>query len=246
MPPEILKMPHHPSATDIQAMFDELAPRYDRFNRLVSLGLDRLWREEVLKNVRSGQRILDLGCGTGDLAIAAAKRMDGGEVTALDFSAAMLDVARRRSREQLGPEDTPGVRVRFVQGSAVDFPLAGKKFDLVVSGFLLRNIYEHIEKVMEGVRKSLEAGGRIAFVDFTEPPGTVRQIAWKIYMKTAGAVCSLIAFGPKFRSSYLTDSAKRFLKPHEFCALLRASGFCNIRMRRFMLGVIVLYEAEKA
>ncbi len=241
-----LQAPLNPSAVEIQTMFDGLAPRYDRFNRLISLGMDHLWRREVLKNVQHGQRVLDLGCGTGDLAIGAAKKMHHGEVVALDFSPAMLDVARERAWQQLGPNGAPGVNVKFVRASAEDLPLDGKKFDLVVSGFVLRNVYEKIEKVLAGVHQSLKDGGRVAFVDFTEPPGSARKLAWKTYMHTVGAACGLIAFGPQYPASYLTDSAKRFLKPDEFCSLLRQSGFCNIRLQRFMMGIIVLYEAERA
>lgn len=240
------KAPKNPSSVQIQTMFDGLAPRYDRFNRLVSLGMDKIWRREVLKNVRNGQRVLDLGCGTGDLAIGAAQKMASGEVIALDFSAAMLDVARERAWKQLGPQGAPGVNVKFVRASAEELPLDNKKFNLVVSGFVLRNVYERIEKVLNGVHQSLSEGGRVAFVDFTEPPGSARKIAWKLYMQTVGAACGVLAFGPKYPASYLTDSAKRFLKPDEFCSLLRQSGFCNIRLKRFMMGIIVLYEAEKA
>ena len=231
-----------PSGTEIQTMFDRLAPRYDRFNKLVSLGMDRLWREEVLKNVRDGERVLDLGCGTGDLAIGAAQKMKSGEVVGLDFSASMLEIARNRAWKRLGA----GVKVSFVRGAAEELPLEGSRFDLVVSGFVLRNIYERIGRVMRGVHQTLIPGGRIAFVDFTEPPTGARKALWKTYMNTVGAAIGWSVFGKQYPSFYLTDSAKRFLKPEEFCSLLRDAGFSNIRLKRFMMGIIVLYEADKA
>lgn len=235
-----------PSAADIETMFNQLAPRYDRFNRLVSLGMDRVWREAVLKNVDDRSRVLDLGCGTGDLSIGAAERMASGEVVGFDFSESMLEVARKRAWKRFGTPEGSAVRLRFVRASAEDLPIEKKPFDLVVSGFVLRNIYERIEKILQGVHASLTEGGRIAFVDFTEPPTAARRALWKTYMNTVGAACGWIAFGRHYPSFYLTDSAKRFMKPEGFSVVLRENGFKNVRVRRFMMGIIVLYEAEKA
>ena len=240
-----MKISNQPSGQDIQAMFDRLAPSYDRFNQMVSLGQDRIWREEVLKNVKEGSRILDVGCGTGDLTLGAARRMRAGEVVGLDFSSQMIAIAQKRA-DRLANEHPYYAPVRFVCDSAENLPLEKKPFDLVVSGFVLRNIYEKIDRVMEGIHRSLKDGGRVALVDFTEPPGSIRNILWKTYMNTAGALCGRIAFGRDYPGSYLTDSAKRFLKPDEFCATLRHNGFMNIKLKRFMMGIIVLYEAEKA
>src|SRR3989338_2601700 len=126
-----------PDAQTISGMFNRLAGHYDLFNRLTSLGLDGGWRKAVLEPVCNGMRILDLGCGTGDLILEASKKLRGsGEIVGLDFSEKMLEVARRRSMS------TPGLR--FEHRSAEDIPFEDKPYDLVVSGFVLRNIYQNI------------------------------------------------------------------------------------------------------
>ena len=188
-------------------------------------------------------RVLDLGCGTGDLALGVAKRLGKqGEVVGLDFSENMLKVAQRRF-------DTSGYpmkgRFRLVQGRAEDIPFEEKPYDLVVSGFVLRNIHENIGTILRGVYASLKGGGQISFLDFTEPPGKWRLGLWKFYMNVVAALYGRFLFGKQFPEFYMTRSAERFLKAPEFIAMLERSGFESVRVQKFMMGIIVLYQARK-
>lgn len=235
----------NPDSQYIQGMFGHLARRYDLFNRLTSLGLDTIWRREALASVRPGMRVLDLGCGTGDLALSAAKLVGPeGEVAGLDFSEPMLEIARKRA-ERLRRDARPYGRSRFILKRAEDLPIEEKPFDLIVSGFVLRNIYENIDTILTGVRASLREGGSISFLDLTEPKGRLKRLLWKFYMNTAVALCGKILFGRHYPVFYLTESARRFLKPEEFVKKLEEKGFEAIRVKKFLLGVIVLYQATK-
>lgn len=225
-------------------MFDRLAGRYNLFNSLISLGLDSLWRNEALKPVLPGMNVLDLGCGTGDLSVGAARRLKGqGQVTGLDFSQRMLEVARQRL-ERLPP--TYAAAVRLVRRSAQELPFEEAPYDLVLSGFVLRNLYESIEWVLSGVYRSLKKDGAISFLDFTQPPNPVAWRLWRLYMNSFVALYGRALFGKDYPESYLTQSAERFLKKDEFVKRLEAQGFVNIRVKSDLFGIIVLYQATKS
>ena len=232
-----------PDPLFIKHMFDRLARRYDLFNQLTSFGLAPLWRKAAVGPVRAGMRVMDLGCGTGDLVIEAARKMNGsGDVVGLDFSANMLAVAQRRSEALAGPLKN---RIRFLLKSAEELPADEEPFDCVVSGFVLRNLYQNIEKILGGVYLSLKEGGGVSFLDITEPPNPLVLGIWKIYMNTLVGFYGKLLFGKDYPVFYLTESAKRFLKKDEFVRSLKKAGFKDVKTRDFMFGIIVLYQAVK-
>lgn len=236
--------PHkNPDSDYIRGMFDRLAGRYDLFNHLTSLGMAGAWRARTLAPLKEGMRVLDLGCGTGDLAIQAARRFGGRVwVDGIDFSPAMLEIARNRAA---GLANGSADRLRFILKKAEELPLGGEPYDLVVSGFVLRNLYANIDRVLAGVYKSLTDGGIISFLDITEPDGNIRLGFWRFYMHSAAALYGKILFGGDYPTFYLTESASRFMKTPEFVAKLEKTGFRDIRVSRLMMGVIVLYQARK-
>ena len=223
-------------------MFDRLAWRYDLFNRLVSLGMDKSWRNKVLRDIPKGARILDLGCGTGGLALEAAQGVGpAGEIVGLDFSPEMLAVAEIRYQALGRPLNG---HFKLVQKSAEELPLAGKPFDLVLSGFVLRNL-PHIDRVLAGVHESLKPGGEVRLLDFTEPHGSFGRAFFRAHMNTYGALFGRILFGKDFPAGYMAESAKRFPKPDEFLGLMRAAGFADASVERFFFGAVVIYRGKR-
>ncbi len=235
----------NPDSNGIRTMFDRLAERYDLFNHLTSLGLATGWRRRALRPLKAGMRVLDLGCGTGDLALEAAERMHGtAEIVGLDFAPEMLRVAERRA-DKMGLKGFPE-RPRFVQGKAEDLPFEKEPYDLVVSGFVLRNLYQNIVPILSAVRRSLKPGGTIRFMDFTEPPNPVFRALWRFYMNRIVYLYGIAIWGKDYPTHYLTESAKRFLKPADFIRELERAGFAGARVETFLLGTIALYTAENA
>ena len=232
-----------PDQKTIQNMFDRIAGRYDLFNRLTSMGLDGMWRQKTISFVKPGMRVLDLGCGTGDLSLATARRLKGeGEVVGLDFSENMLAVARKRAENQgLSGSGT----LRFERRRAEEIPFEPKPYDMVVSGFVLRNIYENIDAILCGVYESLRPEGSVHLLDFTEPPGKFLKAAWQWYMNHVAAFYGRMLFGKDFPAAYLTESAERFLKAPEFVQKLKDAGFRDVTTQKFMMGIIVLYRGKK-
>lgn len=232
-----------PDSLYIQTMFNRLAPRYDLFNHLTSMGLASYWRRETLKPLSVGMRVLDLGCGTGDLALDAIKKIgDSGEVIGLDFSENMLVFAGKRY-EKLGFNGKH--RFKLIQKKAEELPVEAEPYDLVVSGFVLRNLYENIDLILSGVYRSLKTGGRISFLDITEPKNPLVRALWQFYMNTVVALYGKLLFGKDYPIFYLTESAHRFLRSDDFLEKLKSKGFKEVRAKSFMLGVITLYQAVK-
>lgn len=222
-------------------MFDRIAWRYDLFNRLVSLGLDSRWRVRALDIVRPGMSVLDLGCGTGDLTLGAARRAGpAGQVTGVDLSASMLEIARRRAR-CLGPSCAP---IRFIEGRAEEAAAHGRVYDAAVSGFVLRNIRASMEEVLAGLRSALKPGAPIRLLDFTEPAGALRRRLWRTYMDRVVPLYGRMLFGRDYPDGYMSGSAAAFDKPERFAARLVSAGYANVNYRLFMMGSIVLYSAE--
>ncbi len=232
-----------PTSQHIQGMFDRLARRYDLFNHLTGLGLASRWRRIALEPVRAGMRILDLGCGTGDLSFGAVQKMDGqGEVTGLDFSKNMLDHARKRAGKI---EPRAQALLRWVEKKAEDLPFENSPYDGVISGFVLRNLYENIDAILTGVHRSLKPGGFIRFIDITEPENILVRWVWQFYMNSAVVIYGKLLFGKDYPSFYLTESARRFLRAAHFMKKLESGGFSNVRAKPLMLGMVTLYEAVK-
>ncbi len=230
-----------PSGVEIQTMFDRLAEGYDRFNTVMSLGLDAYYRNRTLAPIRPGMRILDLGTGTGTLALGAARRVgDAGEVIGLDFSADMLKVADRKARAA-GLEG----RIRWVQKPAEAIPFEEVLYDGVISGYVLRNIYKNIESILAGLYRSLKPGGWVSIVDLTEPKNPVMRSLSFAWLQSVTWLCGRMTFGKDYPDTYLRDSMKRFLKADEFSALLAKTGFKNVRAQGLVGGMVTHYSGTK-
>jgi demethylmenaquinone methyltransferase/2-methoxy-6-polyprenyl-1,4-benzoquinol methylase len=233
-----------PDAKYIHAMFDRMAERYDAFTFWMSWGQAKKMRSAALRDLRPGDRVLDLACGTGDLALEAAHRTGPtGRVVGLDFSSSMLGVAERRRR--LRPAEYPAPLEWICQG-AETLPLPGEPFDWIVSGFALRGLYQHIDAILEGVRGSLAPGGRISLLDLTEPPHFVFRGLYKAFFFTYVALLGTILFGRKYPVAYLPDSSARFVRTAEFVEKLRHHGFGEVTAETFLLGSVTLYRASRA
>jgi demethylmenaquinone methyltransferase/2-methoxy-6-polyprenyl-1,4-benzoquinol methylase len=204
-------------------MFDRIAPVYDAMNRLMTAGLDRSWRREtVTAVVRPGDRVLDVCCGTGDLALAAAEA--GGKVTGLDFSEAMLERARRKEPS-----------IEWVSGDALALPFADDSFEAVTIGFGLRNLAD-AEHGLAELRRVLSPGGRVAILEITRPRGVLAPFYRFWFDGVIPLAGKVLPGGSAY--SYLPASVRRFPDPEGLAKLMDDAGFGDIRWRLFAGGIV--------
>jgi len=218
-------------AEGVRAMFDRIAPVYDVMNRLMTAGLDRRWRRAAAEAaVRPGDRVLDACCGTGDLALA--DRAAGGRVTGVDFSAAMLDRARRKAPE-----------LDWRSGDLLALPFPDGSFDAATVGFGVRNV-DNLPRALAELCRVLRPGGRVAILDITRPRGLLApfyRIWFDVLIPLAGR---LLPGGAAY--VYLPASVRRFPGPTELSGLLRQAGFIDVRYRLFGGGIVALLVGEAA
>ena len=223
-------------------MFDNIAPNYDRLNHILSLNIDRIWRRRVMRIVRrsKARRIMDLATGTGDLAIAMAKRVDRTQILGVDLSEEMLAVARAKIQKQ-GLEE----RIMLEKGDAENLTMvADGSLDAVTVAFGVRN-FENMERGLSEIYRTLRAGGKLVVLEFSMPKN--RLIRW-IYSQYAhrllpriGAVISK----DKRAYTYLPDSVEEFPTPERFAEIVRSVGFSSVRLRSQSFGIAYIYDATK-
>lgn len=233
--------PGDPAA--VEQLFDQIAPRYDQLNDVLSLGLHRLWKRQAVAwlRPRPGQRLLDLCCGTGDLALVlAAKVRPGGAVLGLDAASAPLALAARRAARQ------PWLPVRWQQADALATGLAAASADGAVMAYGLRNLADPAAGLAE-LRRLLRPGGRAAVLDFNRldaAGGGVQQAAaafQRLYLR--GLVVPVAsAAGLREHYAYLEASLARFPTGSEQERLARAAGFRAAHHRPLAGGLMGLLE----
>jgi demethylmenaquinone methyltransferase / 2-methoxy-6-polyprenyl-1,4-benzoquinol methylase len=208
----------------VRSMFDRIAPVYDVMNRVMTAGLDVRWRRlTAAAAVRTGDRVLDAACGTGDLAIADLKA-GAGKVTGLDFSERMLERARRKEN-----------RVEWVQGDMLALPFADETFDAATVGFGVRNVAD-LPLALTELRRVLRPGGRLAILEITQPRGALKPFFSLWFDRVVPLLGKVLPGGSAY--TYLPASVKRFPPAEGLAALLRESGFDDVKFT-LMAGTIV-------
>lgn len=222
--------------SDVRRMFDRIAPRYDLMNQVMSVGLHHRWRRSAAAraDLAAGERALDCCCGTGDLALALADRVtSGGAVVGIDFAAAMLDRARRKSagRDELS----------FQQADATALPFADDSFQAATMAFGIRNIPDRTAALSEMMRV-VESGRRVVILEITTPD-RLRGLIELWFQRIVPRLGALIGREPD-AYSYLPASTLRFPRPERFAAELAELGLHDVRWRCFMGGLVALHDGR--
>jgi demethylmenaquinone methyltransferase / 2-methoxy-6-polyprenyl-1,4-benzoquinol methylase len=230
----------------VREMFTQIAPRYDLLNHILSLELDRMWRARTAKILqplleREDAKILDLCCGTGDLAFALGRRAKG-RVWGADFAHTMLVRARAKSLEA---RTASGNRtIPFVESDALRLPFADGAFELVTAAFGFRNLANYEAGLLE-IRRVLKAGGTFAILEFTEPkPGLFGDL-YRWYFRAVLPRIGAMISGDKAAYRYLPKSVARFFQPEELKELMLKSGFEQVEARVWTGGTVALHTGRK-
>jgi demethylmenaquinone methyltransferase/2-methoxy-6-polyprenyl-1,4-benzoquinol methylase len=215
----------------VRSMFDRISPVYDAMNRTMTMGLDQRWRRATAAAVvQPGDRVLDACCGTGDLAVAAARA--GGRVTGLDFSERMLERARTKAPE-----------LEWVQGDALALPFEDGSFDAATVGFGVRNL-EDLEGGLAELRRVLRPGGRVGILEITRPKGVLAPF-YKLWFDGFVPLLGKVLPGGS-AYTYLPASVRRFPGPEALGELLRGSAFDDVEWRTFAGGIVALHTGVAA
>ncbi|MBE7500256.1 MAG: bifunctional demethylmenaquinone methyltransferase/2-methoxy-6-polyprenyl-1,4-benzoquinol methylase UbiE [Verrucomicrobiales bacterium] len=226
-------------ADGVRDLFATIARRYDRLNDLQSLGLHRRWKACLVRLARlgPGQHALDVCCGTGDVAFALAST--GARVTGLDFSPAMLDVARARC---LRFRHEPAITL--VQGDALALPFPEATFDAVTISYGLRNL-AHLEAGLAEKHRVTRPGGRVLILDFGHPANPLWRRLYFAYLQVAVPVFGRCFAGSATAYAYILESLRHYPAQQTVAELLRQQGFVHVRITDLLGGAMAIHEAEK-
>ena len=219
----------HLAPEAVRRMFDRIAPIYDAMNRTMTMGLDRRWRRLTAEAVvRESDKVLDACCGTGDLAIAAARA--GGTVTGLDFSEPMLARARKKAPD-----------LEWICGDLMALPFEDESFDSATVGFGVRNVDE-LQSALAELRRVLRPAGRVGILEITRPRGALAPFYRFWFDRAVPLLGKLLPGGSAY--TYLPASVRRFPGPEELAELMVAAGFRDVQFRLFAGGIVALHTAE--
>ena len=238
------------ASNKVREMFAQIAPRYDLLNHLLSFELDRLWRTRTAKRLRAildgpEALVLDLCCGTGDLAFALM-RAGKASIIGADFAHPMLVRAREKTVIQARPKNQGASSpMPFFEADALRLPFANESFDLVTTAFGFRNLANY-EAGLREIQRVLKPGGTIAILEFTEPPeGLLGEFYRWYFCRVLPKIGGLIS-GDQAAYKYLPKSVARFFRPPELATLMSAVGYHCVDYRVWTLGTVALHTAVRA
>ena len=217
--------PDDQKALAVQAMFDRLAPTYDRVNRVMTVRLDQRWRRDIVRRLAIGpeDRVLDLACGTGDFwEMAAAAQA---HATGLDFALGMLRAAGKRHHGQ----------IESVLGDALHLPFRTGTFTAAVSGFALRN-FTSLPPVFGELHRVLAAGGRLGLLEVDRPHHRTLSAPHAVYFGRVVPLLGRVLSGDRAAYRYLSASTVYLPEHHELVRLLHAAGFDHVQKVRYGFG----------
>ncbi|MDE6871642.1 MAG: bifunctional demethylmenaquinone methyltransferase/2-methoxy-6-polyprenyl-1,4-benzoquinol methylase UbiE [Bacteroidales bacterium] len=232
-----------PNKEGIRNLFDNIAPEYDRLNHVLSLDIDKTWRRRAVRRIVSRYEplnILDIASGTGDFAIAIAKKAaKGSRVTGLDISEGMLAIGR----EKVAKCGLSGI-IGLETGDSEKIPYAEGTFDRVSVAFGVRN-FEHIGIGLSEMRRVLRKGGTVTILELSEPQNRIIKWLYRLYFLNVLPMIGGKVSGNRGAYEYLPASVQNFPKPARFMEMMSEAGFSNIRHNSFTFGICRMYTAEK-
>jgi demethylmenaquinone methyltransferase/2-methoxy-6-polyprenyl-1,4-benzoquinol methylase len=231
------------AAARVQEMFGRIAPRYDLLNHLLSLDVDKIWRRRVARKFSAilhnpNARVLDLCCGTGDLAFALRKEAPAGaQIIGSDFVPEMLLRARTKAA-------AAGVGVEFVEADALHLPFADASFDLVTCAFGFRNLANY-ERGLQEILRVLKPGGATGILEFAEPPGKLFGAVYRFYFRHILPRLGGLISGNSSAYTYLPNSVSRFPPPEELKSQFERAGYIEVGFERWTGGIVTLHTGRK-
>jgi len=225
----------------VNRLFTTIASRYDFFTAFMSYGMDRGWKRTLIEMLapRGDETALDIACGTGDITLALARRLQNGYAVGLDITQAMLRIAERKRRER--HIDNVG----FHCGDIMRMPFADQTFACVTAGYALRNVPDVAAALVE-INRVLRPGGRFLSLDFGHPPNRLYRAAYLRYLSLVGAVVGTLLHGDPDTYRYIPESLKLYPGQRGVRELMERAGFRDTGFRQFGGGIMAINYGTKS
>ena len=234
-------VPEGDKAGLVQGVFSSVASKYDVMNDAMSLGIHRIWKEAMMDWLapRSGQKLLDVAGGTGDISFRFLKRAKVGYATVLDITEPMLIEGRKRAEAA-----QMDASLDWIVGDAMALPFEDNTFDVYTISFGIRNVTRPQEALNEAYRV-LKPGGRLMVLEFSHIPNDMLQKMYDLYSFNAIPAMGKIITGDRDSYQYLVESIRNFPDQETFIEMVRAAGFENAKYRNLSLGIACLHSGWK-
>lgn len=232
--------------TPLNRIFGAIPGQYDLINRLFTWDMDKSWRQQLVYTLLNlnPKKVLDIGCGTGDLSISIALQSQGGlEITGYDFSKPMLKIAAQKAKKMV-----PNDNLNFIHGEVSRMPFSDETFDCVGISFALRNlIFENplAEKHLSEIIRVLKPGGSCLIVESSQPRNKIIRLLNHLYLRTYVYGVGILISSNRDAYQYLVQSAIHFYTPEEVETLFLAAGFRQFSFRPLFFGAVGIYHILK-
>jgi demethylmenaquinone methyltransferase / 2-methoxy-6-polyprenyl-1,4-benzoquinol methylase len=226
----------------VRALFATIADRYDFITVALSYGQDRRWKRRVmaLAEPRPGLRVLDLATGTGDLAFAAAAR--GARVVGLDITHRMIELARRKVARPDRAHERGALH--FMVGDMLALPFPAGSFDIVTTGYGLRNVPD-LPQAIEEIRRVLAPGGQAVSLDFNRPVNSWIRCAYLAYLTVVGAALGWVLHRDPDTYRYIPASIRHYPGAAAVARMFEDRGFSRVRHYRVLGGLMAIHHATR-
>jgi len=225
---------------EVAEMFNNISPKYDFLNHLLSLGIDHLWRRKAIRMLKkeAPKRVIDLATGTGDFALAALK-LNPDEIIGVDISEGMLEEGRKKVKKR-GKEDI----ISMILGDSENLPFEDNEFDALTVGFGVRN-YENLEKGLSDMLRVIKPGGTAIILEFSKPKKFPVKQFFRFYSKFIIPTIGKMVSKDNAAYEYLPESVTAFPEGEEFMDILRKVGYKNPTATLVSGGIATIYKAVK-
>lgn len=224
----------------VKNMFNDIAPKYDLLNHVLSMGIDILWRKKVRRLLASikPKRILDIATGTGDLAIELAK-LNPDEIIGADIAVDMLEIGK----EKVKSKNLSHI-IKMESGDSENLRFDDNYFDAVTVAFGVRN-YENLLKGLKEMNRVMRKGGLVAILEFSKPHNFPFKNIYNFYFKNILPGVGKIVSKNDEAYTYLPESVQKFPENEDFMKVMAQAGYKNITQKRLTFGIATLYSGTK-
>lgn len=225
----------------VEAMFDNIAFRYDFLNRFLSAGIDVGWRKKAIKLLLpvKPERILDVATGTGDFALTGYEILKPKKITGIDISEGMLELGRKKITKA-GLDD----HIELLNGDSEAILFDDNSFNAVTVAFGVRN-FENLERGLSEIKRVLKPGGKLVVLECTKPSFPVVKQLYQFYMKFVTPKIGKVIAKNNDAYQYLNDSVIQFPEKESFIHILNQTNYRNAFYKTLTLGICTIYCAEK-